>query len=305
MTPTVEPAHGEHGAPEAGDPFEDARRAAAVIAERTGVPRHDLALVLGSGWAQAGDLIGETVAELDPLDLPGFAAPAVPGHRGGIRSVRLPDDASLPDSAGLTERARLTDSAGGTGERRALVFGTRTHYYEGRGVRAVAHPVRTAAAAGCRVLVLTNGCGGLRSEWPPGTPVLISDHINLTGASPLEGATFVDLTDLYSSRLRALARQVDPALDEGVYVQFTGPHYETPAEIRMARTIGGDLVGMSTALEAIAARHAGLEVLGLSLVTNLAAGLSGQPLSHEEVVAAGRASAGRCGRLLADLAGRL
>src|SRR5699024_6278760 len=120
--------------------------------------------------------------------------------------------------------------------------------------------------------------------WAPGTPVLISDHINLTGASPIEGATFVDLTDLYSSRLRALARSVDPGLPEGVYLQFRGPHYETPAEVRMARTLGGDLVGMSTALEAIAARQAGLEVLGLSLVTNLAAGISPVPLAHDDVV---------------------
>ncbi len=283
MTPTVDPVRGESTDARREDPFDLARRAADAIGERTGARTHDLALVLGSGWAEAGDLIGDTVAELAPQDLPGFRETAVPGHRGTIRSVRLH----------------------GAADRRALVFGTRTHYYEGRGVRAVAHPVRTAAAAGCRTLVLTNGCGGLRPEWAPGTPVLISDHINLTGASPLEGATFVDLSDLYSPRLRDLAQRVDPSLDEGVYVQFTGPHYETPAEIRMARTIGGDLVGMSTALEAIAARQAGLEVLGISLVTNLAAGLSDRPLAHEEVVAAGRASAQRCSRLLADLVGEL
>src|SRR5690606_18496316 len=135
------------------------------------------------------------------------------------------------------------------------------HYYEGRGVRSVVHAVRTAAASGCSTIVLTNGCGGLRPEWAPGTPVLISDHINLTATSPLEGATFVDLTDVYTPRLRELARTIDPSLEEGVYVQFRGPHYETPAEVRMAKVLGGDLVGMSTTLEAIAAREAGMDVL--------------------------------------------
>ncbi|WP_409485084.1 purine-nucleoside phosphorylase [Arsenicicoccus dermatophilus] len=266
----------------ATDPFEVARAAAAVVAERTGVEAHDVALVLGSGWGGAADLIGETLTVVDNADVPGFTTSAVAGHSSTVRSVALGD----------------------TG-RRALVYGTRTHHYEGKGVRAVVHGVRTAAAAGCRTVVLTNGCGGLRPEWAPGTPVLISDHVNLTAQSPLEGATFVDLTDLYSSRLRALAREVDPGLAEGVYVQFPGPHYETPAEVRMARTLGGDLVGMSTALEAIAARHVGLEVLGVSLVTNPAAGVSDRALSHEEVLEAGRAAAGRCGRLLADVVTRI
>ncbi|NHA66726.1 purine-nucleoside phosphorylase [Phycicoccus flavus] len=262
----------------AADPAAVAEAAAAVIRERTGVERHDVALVLGSGWGQAGDLVGETLATIENTDVPGFAAAAVEGHSGAMRSVAVGD----------------------TG-RRALVYGTRTHYYEGRGVRAVVHGIRTAAAAGCSAVVLTNGCGGLDPAWAPGTPVLISDHINLTGATPLEGATFVDLTDLYSPRLRALAQEVDPGLAEGVYAQFRGPQYETPAEVRMAKVLGADLVGMSTALEAIAARHAGLEVLGISLVTNAAAGISATPLSHEEVLEAGRAAADRCGRLLADV----
>ncbi len=264
------------------DPFEVARAAAARIAELTGAERHDVALVLGSGWAPAGDLLGETLAEVPNTEVPGFTAAAVAGHTGTIRSVRI-----------------------GATDRRALVFGTRTHFYEGRGVRAVVHGVRTAAAAGCRVLVLTNGCGGLDPSWLPGTPVLISDHINLTGASPLEGPTFVDLTDLYSARLRALCREVDPGLPEGVYVQFRGPQYETPAEVRMAGVLGGQLVGMSTALEAIAARHAGLEVLGISLVTNAAAGISATPLDHAEVVAAGKAAAQRVGGMLADVVTRI
>jgi purine-nucleoside phosphorylase len=260
----------------ATDPFEVAKAAAAVIAERTGAPRHDVALVLGSGWGQTGDRIGETLASIDNAEVPGFAKAAVAGHSGTMRSVAIGD-------TGL----------------RALVFGTRTHFYEGKGVRAVVHAVRTAAAAGCSTIVLTNGCGGLNPAWGPGTPVLIRDHINLTAHSPIEGPNFVDLTDLYSPRLRDLARQVDADLDEGVYVQFRGPHYETPAEVQMAKVIGGDLVGMSTTLEAIAARQAGMEVLGISLVTNLAAGISDQPLSHAEVLEAGQAAADRCGRLLA------
>ncbi|HYN66164.1 MAG TPA: purine-nucleoside phosphorylase [Ornithinibacter sp.] len=266
----------------ATDPFAVAEDAAAVIRERTGVQRHDVALVLGSGWGQTGDLIGETLATIDNTEVPGFGRAAVAGHSGVMRSVAIGD----------------------TG-RRALVYGTRTHYYEGRGVRAVVHGIRTAAAAGCRTVVITNGCGGLRKEWAPGTPVLISDHINLTATSPIEGANFVDLTDLYSPRLRAIAKEIDSSLDEGVYVQFRGPHYETPAEVRMAGILGGDLVGMSTSLEAIAARQSGLEVLGISLVTNPAAGISATPLNHEEVLEAGRDAAERCGHLLAAVVGRI
>ena len=254
-------------------PYELAAHAAERLAELTGVERHDVALVLGSGWLPAVDALGEATAEISTTDLPGFSAAAVAGHSGKIRSVRA-------------------------GDKQLLVFLSRTHYYEGKGVAAVVHGVRTAARAGCRAIVLTNGCGGLEPKWTPGTPVLISDHLNLTGRSPIEGANFVDLTDLYSSRLRAMCREVDPSLDEGVYVQFPGPHYETPAEVRMAGILGGHLVGMSTTLEAIAAREAGMEVLGISLVTNLAAGISDQPLDHAEVLEAGRAAASRMGDLL-------
>lgn len=168
-------------------------------------------------------------------------------------------------------------------------------------MRAVVHGMRTAAAAGAKTAILTNGCGGLNTDWTPGTPVLIDDHINLTATSPLEGATFVDLTDLYSSRLRGLAHEVDPTLPEGTYVQFPGPHYETPAEVRMAGIMGGSLVGMSTTLEAIAARQVGMEVLGISLVTNLAAGISPVPLSHAEVIEAGQAAGPRISALLAEI----
>jgi purine-nucleoside phosphorylase len=263
-----------------GTPHDLARDAAARLAVLTGVPRHDVALVLGSGWLPAAAALGEPSAQIAATGLPGFSAPAVEGHAGTIGSLDL-------------------------GGRRLLLFGTRTHYYEGKGVAAVVHPIRTAAAAGCRTVVLTNGCGGLDPTWSPGTPVLIRDHINLTARSPIEGAHFVDLTDLYSARLRALCHEVDPSLAEGVYVQFPGPHYETPAEIEMVRRIGGDLVGMSTTLEAIAAREAGMEVLGISLVTNLAAGISGAPLDHAEVLEAGRAAATRMGGLLTSIVPRL
>jgi purine-nucleoside phosphorylase len=262
------------------DPYALAGSAAERLAELTGIERHDVALVLGSGWLPAAEMLGETLAEVATTDLPGFSAAAVAGHSGRIRSIRV-------------------------GELTALVFLSRTHYYEGKGVAAVVHGVRTAARAGCRTVVLTNGCGGLDPRWTPGTPVLISDHLNLTGRSPIVGATFVDLTDLYSSRLRALCREVDPSLDEGVYVQFPGPHYETPAEVRMAGVLGGHLVGMSTTLEAIAAREAGMEVLGISLVTNLAAGIGSEPLDHAEVLAAGRSAAERMGTLLTQVVPRL
>ncbi len=257
-----------------------AQDAATRLAELTGVETHDIALVLGSGWLPAVDALGEASTEINTTDLPGFHAAGVVGHSGKIRSLEV---------------------AG----RRVLVFLSRTHFYEGKGVAAVVHPIRTAAAAGCRTIVLTNGCGGLKESFAPGQPVLISDHINLTATSPIEGANFVDLTDLYSPRLRALCQEIDPSLDEGIYVQFPGPHYETPAEIAMVRAMGGHLVGMSTTLEAIAAREAGMEILGISLVTNLAAGISGAPLNHEEVLAAGKAAAGRMGDLLGQIVPRI
>lgn len=264
------------------DPFDIAAEAAAYIAQVTGIAQHDIALVLGSGWGGAADLLGETIAEIPSHEVPGFSAPAVHGHVATIRSIRI----------------------AGSGKT-ALVLGSRTHFYEGQGVRKVAHGMRTAAAAGCKTVILTNGCGGLNLDWKPGTPVLISDHINLTAASPIEGANFVDLTDLYSSRLRDIARTVDATLDQGVYAQFRGPHYETPAEVKMAGVLGADLVGMSTTLEAIAARQSGMEILGISLVTNLAAGISPVPLSHQEVIEAGQAAGPRISALLADIAKKL
>ena len=257
------------------DPFEIAASAAADIARLTGVEHHDIALTLGSGWGRAAELIGETVATIPATEVTGFSKPALEGHVGTLRSIRTP------------------------GGKNVLVIGARTHYYEDHGVRRVVHSVRTAAATGATIMVLTNGAGGIRETWKPGQPVLISDHINLTADSPLEGATFVDLTDLYSKRLRDVAHTIDPSLDEGVYTQFRGPHYETPAEVQMAKIIGGDIVGMSTALEAIAARESGMEVLGFSLITNLAAGIQKTPLSHEEVIEAGKQAEAAISALLA------
>ncbi|SDE92637.1 purine-nucleoside phosphorylase [Pseudonocardia oroxyli] len=256
-----------------------AQEAAGALARATGVAAHDVAVVLGSGWRPAAEVIGGD-AEV-PMDaLPGFVPPTVQGHGGTIRSVTA-------------------------GDRRVLVLLGRTHAYEGHPVEAVVHGVRTAVAAGCRTVVLTNAAGGIREGMSVGQPVLISDHLNLLARSPLVGPRFTDLTDLYSPRLRALAREIDPSLEEGVYAGLPGPHFETPAEIRMLRGLGADLVGMSTVLEAIAARAEGAAVFGLSLVTNLAAGMTGEPLNHEEVLEAGRASARRMGELLRDLVARV
>ncbi|MCV7288645.1 purine-nucleoside phosphorylase [Mycolicibacterium wolinskyi] len=253
---------------------------AQAIAERTGVEHHDVAVVLGSGWAPAVAELGDPVAVVPMAELPGFTPPSAAGHGGQVLSVRI-------------------------GAHRVLVLVGRIHAYEGHDLQHVVHPVRTAAATGVRTVVLTNAAGGLRPEYEVGQPVLISDHLNLTARSPLVGAQFVDLVDAYSPRLRALAREIEPDLAEGVYAGLPGPHYETPAEIRMLRTLGADLVGMSTVHETIAARAAGAEVFAVSLVTNLAAGMTGQPLSHAEVLEAGRQSATRMGALLASVVERL
>ncbi|MWA06605.1 purine-nucleoside phosphorylase [Actinomadura sp. LD22] len=263
------------------DAFDLARAAADELRARTSIDSFDVALVMGSGWVPAADALGAPDDELPVTLLPGFAPPAVEGHAGTVRIVEV-------------------------GGHRALVFLGRTHLYEGRGVDAVVHGVRTAVAAGAGTVVLTNAAGGLRPEHQRvGDPVLIGDHLNLSGANPLTGPAFLDMTEAYSARLRALAKEVDPTLSEGVYAALRGPTYETPAEIRMLRTMGADMVGMSTVLETIAARQGGADVLGISLVTNIAAGLSGDPLDHEEVLAAGRAAAGRMGELLGTVLTKL
>ena len=268
----------------ANDPFGSARAAAARLAERTGNTRHDVAVVLGSGWLPAAERMGRVEAEIDMTDLPGFPVPSVTGHAGTLRSIT-------------------------SGSKRVLAFMGRVHLYEGHGPAAVVHAVRTAIVAGCRIVVLTNAAGAIGEHLGVGRPVLISDHLNLTGRSPLTGAAppppfdqrFVDMTAAYSPRLRAVARRADGGLMEGVYAAFAGPQFETPAEVRMARTLGADLVGMSTALETIAARHMGAEVLACSLVTNMAAGLGAGGLDHLEVLEVGRQSAAAMGDLLAEI----
>jgi purine-nucleoside phosphorylase len=264
-----------------GDPYATAAASARRLADTLGRDHHDVAVVLGSGWATAADGIGAASAEVAVADVGGFPAPTVLGHGGTVRSV---------ESSGLA----------------VLVFLGRVHAYEGHPIATVVHGVRTAVAAGCRIIVLTNAAGGVNADYHVGQPVLIRDHINLTGRSPLtgppppvrDGVRFVDLTDLYSQRLRALVRATAPGLTEGVYAGLPGPHFETPAEIRMMRTLGADLVGMSTVHEAIAAHHLGAEVVGISLVTNAAAGSGQGPVDHAEVMAAGDAAGPAMGRLL-------
>jgi purine-nucleoside phosphorylase len=268
-------------------PFEAAEASAARLAEVTGVDRHDVAVVLGSGWKPAADRMGEVVAEVAMTDLGGFPEASVQGHGTTVRSIA-------------------------NGDRRVLAFMGRVHLYEGHHPNVVAHAVRTAVRAGCRAIVLTNAAGGLRPGMRPGQPVLIADHVNLTGRTPLLGPNddrlgprFPDMSEAYSPRLRALAKQVDPTLEEAVYGGFLGPTYETPAEVRMAATLGAELVGMSTVLEVIAAAHAGAEVLAVSLVTNLAAGLADEVLDHHDVLAVAAESADRMGGLIADVVGRI
>ncbi|WP_199253781.1 purine-nucleoside phosphorylase [Mycolicibacterium mengxianglii] len=262
------------------EPALRAAEAATAIAERTGIDQHDVAVVLGSGWAPAVKVLGEPTAVVPMSELPGFTTPTAAGHGGRVLSIPL-------------------------GQHQVLVLVGRIHPYEGHDLADVVHPVRSACAAGAQTVVLTNAAGGLRSDFTVGQPVLISDHLNLTARSPLAGAQFVDLVDAYSPALRELAREIDPSLTEGVYAGLPGPHYETPAEIRMLRTLGADLVGMSTVHETIAARAEGARVLGVSLVTNLAAGMTGEPLSHAEVLEAGRQSATAMGSLLSSVISRL
>ncbi|MEY3649946.1 MAG: hypothetical protein RL370_649 [Actinomycetota bacterium] len=259
------------------NPLAAAAAAAKEITERTGVASHDVALVMGSGWVSAVDALGTSAYECNAEDITGFLPPTVEGHSGKVRSYEIDSNSK---------------------KLRALVFLGRTHLYEGKGVEPVVHSVRTAVKAGCKVVILTNACGGINKSYKVGQPVLIRDHISLTAISPLSGATFVDLTDLYSKRIREIVKKEDPSLEEGVYVHWRGPTYETPAEILMMRTMGADLVGMSTVPEAIAAHALGAEVLGISLVTNAAAGVTGEKLNHEEVIAAGKAAADRMGALL-------
>lgn len=257
-------------------PYQLAQLAADDVAIKSGKSKHDVLVILGSGWTPAVDELAPSGVDIKVNEITGFALPAVEGHAGILRSCEI---------NGLN----------------VLLQMGRTHYYEGKGVSAVVHAVRTAVAAGVKTIIITNAAGGLNLDWKPGTAVLISDHINLTGATPLVGPQFIDVSEVYSKRIRAIAKKIKPDLPEGVYAQFHGPQYETPAEVRMAIALGADLVGMSTALEAIAAKEAGCEVLGISLVTNPGAGLTDAVLNHEEVLAAGKAAAGKMGKLLREV----
>lgn len=252
-----------------------------VLLRPAQVEKVDVALVLGSGWNQGVESLGEEIVTVDLSSVPGFSKPVVSGHGGALRIAR-------------TANGKV-----------AMVLTGRTHLYEGRGVAPVVHGVRTAATLGAEMIVLTNGCGGLDTSWAPGQPVLITDHLNLTGETPLAGATFIDMSNAYTPRLVELAREVDPSLPTGVYAQFRGPQYETPAEVRMAGILGATLVGMSTTIETIAAREAGMDVLGICLVTNLAAGIQADQLDHAEVLAAGKAAGPRLTELLNALLARL
>lgn len=263
-------------------PSELARLAATDLQTRLNCQKFDVAVVLGSGWSAAAETLGKIVGEVPARTVRGFESTPVPGHNSAIWAIRIPSSKKV-----------------------ALVFGSRNHFYDTKDADIVAHPVRTAGFLGVKEIVLTNGAGAVNPQLTPGQIVLIADQINLTGATPLRGPDFVDLTEAYSVRLRRLAREVDPSLPQGVYAQFSGPQYETPAEIRMAESFGADLVGMSTALETIAARSIGMDVLGLSLVTNLAAGISPAALSHEDVLAAGQRAAPKLSAVLAQVVARI
>ena len=257
--------------------------AAGVIADATGRDRHALAIVLGSGLSDyAAGLPG--AVEVPYSDIPGFPVPRVEGHTGALYSAEIDGEP-------------------------VMVLAGRVHAYEGWDLADVVFAVRTAVTSGCGTIALTNAAGGVGEHLEPGDLVLITDHLNLTARNPLMGANdsrlgprFPDMSAVYPDRLRATAKEVgervDVPLKEGVYAWFLGPSYETPAEVQMARRLGAELVGMSTVPEAIAVRHMGSDVLGISLVTNLAAGISPTPLSHEEVTETAAAARDRFTRLL-------
>jgi purine-nucleoside phosphorylase len=263
------------------DPYALSEQSAASIAMVSGIPTHDVAVILGTGLAGAAAALGGQPSRHDLGTVAGLPGAFVPHQRSEVWSIDV-------------------------GSLRVLAFLGRLHLYEGYSAIEVAHLVRTAVATGCRTVVITNASGAIDPELTPGDVVLISDHLNLTGVSPLTGiptsegrpSPFVDLVAAWSPRLRALAHRADGHLAEGVYAQVPGPHFETPAEIRMLRAMGADLVGMSSVLEAIAARQLGAEVLGLSLVTNMAAGLTPVGVSPASIIGVAEARAADIGRII-------
>ena len=263
--------------------------AAGVVARRLGKLKPRVAIVLGSGLAGVADAVGEAV-RIPYKEIPGFPEPGAPGHKGEL--------------------------VGGTLEHvPVLVQSGRFHLYEGHAPDVAALPTRVFASLGVTTLMVTNAAGGIRHSFRPPTLMLIADHINLMFRNPLVGRVvegderFPDMSDPYDSGLRALAREVAQAeripLEEGVYAALLGPSFETPAEIRMLERIGADAVGMSTVPEVIAARARGIRCLGFSSITNVAAGLSAQKLSHLEVLEAGRQVAGQLERLIRGVLMRL
>jgi purine-nucleoside phosphorylase len=247
-----------------------------------GVREVELAFVLGSGLGAFAERI-ERARRIPYAEIDGMPHSRVAGHSGQL-------------------------GVGEIGGVRALVQQGRVHVYEGWSAAEVTRAVRAIASLGCRAFVLTNAAGGLRTEWKPGTPMAIADHVNLQGRTPLAAseAAYGQVWDPdLRAALHAAARDASVELAEGVYAGLLGPSYETPAEIRMLRDFGADAVGMSTVAEALAARASGARVCGVSLITNFAAGITGEPLSHDEVLAAGRAAAGRFSELLARAVPRL
>jgi purine-nucleoside phosphorylase len=230
---------------------DNAARTARELARRTGVERHDVLVILGTGLATAAERLGATGPSIPLATLPFFPRYTATGHHAQGWSVPI-------------------------GGKMVLVFAGRCHAYEGIDLNEVVHPLRTGIAAGCSTVILTAAVGGIREDLTAGSVIAVSDHLNLTGRSPLTGPEFVDMVDAYSPELRALALSTAdvPALSSGVYAQVLGPEFETPAERHMLQAMGADVVGMSMALETIAARHAGAEVLGLAVVTNDCAGTS-------------------------------
>ena len=270
--------------------YELLQEAAAAIGELSGRSTHSAAVVLGSGLGDYAASLPDAVA-IPYAEIPNFPTPKVEGHSGTLFSI---------DVAG----------AG------ALVFSGRVHFYEGWSLFDVVFGVRTAALAGCHTVLLTNASGGVSRGLSIGDLVAISDHINLTGQNPLYGPNderlgtrFPDVSDAYSAALRremkAAYEEAGIPYKEGVYTWFTGPSYETPAEIEMVRRIGGDLVGMSTVPEAVALAHMGIRVGAISLVTNLAAGASDEPVTHEEVQEAAELAKTKSSNLMNGLLPRL
>ncbi|WP_017608162.1 purine-nucleoside phosphorylase [Nocardiopsis xinjiangensis] len=254
--------------------------AAHELLSHAGADSFDAMVVLGSGWAGAVDALGTPDIELDVTELPGFHAPTAEGHTSVVRSMWV-------------------------GEKRVAVFMGRIHLYEGYDAMDVAHAVRTGIAAGAGTVVLTGSAGSLRADIAPGQPVVVRDHINLTGRSPLVGATFVDLSRAYSERLREVAREVDPSLAEGVYASAVGPQFQTPAELNVLRQAGADVVGRSISLETIAAAGAGADVLALAMVSNDAMSALFQPFEAEHALEVVAQRAHRLGELLNRVISRI